>query len=293
MKITSNNKTSVIVVLIFTTIFVLTSYTSGSAATVSITIPTFRVTINDEVIDNTYSKYPLIVYRNITYFPMTYYGSRFLGITTKWDQINGLEIQQAGSSFFSYESYLTNTRNLSSYRAAFPTFNIRVNGRPINNAKEEYPLLIFRGVTYFPLTWRFAVEEFGWEYKFSPQLGLVINSFNNPPPSSRVTYPIIHEKETILNNITYTIRISFYRSPEFGNLSISTDGKNFTPLGSPHLFYGVTGRVEGVGVGFSGNHHLEIIDGWIHLFASDASAKESGLYRVNILTGETLKVRTE
>ena len=53
-----------------------------------------------------------------------------------------------------------------------------VNGKSINNSAEEYPLVTFRGVTYFPLTWRFAVDEFGWDYSFDPENGLVINSSN-------------------------------------------------------------------------------------------------------------------
>lgn len=31
-------------------------------------------------------------------------------------------------------------------------------------------------MTYFPLTWRFAVEEFGWEYHFDAKSGLSIRS---------------------------------------------------------------------------------------------------------------------
>jgi len=48
----------------------------------------------------------------------------------------------------------------------------------IDNTKEEYPLLLFRGLTYFPLTWRFAVDEFGWAYSFNHKDGLIINSAN-------------------------------------------------------------------------------------------------------------------
>ena len=44
---------------------------------------------------------------------------------------------------------------------------------------EPYPLLTFRDVTYFPLTWRFAVDMFHWEYSFDSENGLVINSANH------------------------------------------------------------------------------------------------------------------
>jgi hypothetical protein len=53
-----------------------------------------------------------------------------------------------------------------------------VNGKVISNSKEQYPLLSFRNVTYFPLTWRFAHDEFGWDYKWNTSGGLSITSHN-------------------------------------------------------------------------------------------------------------------
>ncbi len=67
------------------------------------------------------------------------------------------------------------TPNIGQYEATIAEFPIYVNDKNINNFMEEYPLLLFRDVTYFPLTWRFAVEEFGWSYYFDTTNGLVIN----------------------------------------------------------------------------------------------------------------------
>ncbi len=53
---------------------------------------------------------------------------------------------------------------------------VRVNGKTVDNSREQYPLLLFRDVTYFPLTWRFAVEEFGWSYHFDGESGLTISN---------------------------------------------------------------------------------------------------------------------
>ena len=44
-----------------------------AADTVQVTLPSFTVTLNGQVIDNSYRQYPLLVYKDITYFPMTYY----------------------------------------------------------------------------------------------------------------------------------------------------------------------------------------------------------------------------
>jgi len=51
-----------------------------------------------------------------------------------------------------------------------------VNGRRIKNAAEPYPLLSYAGTTYFPLTARFASQEFGWVVEGDSATGLRISS---------------------------------------------------------------------------------------------------------------------
>lgn len=48
-------------------------------------VVTGKVTLNGQVIDNKNAKYPLLTYSNITYFPMTYHLSRFMGVSTDWN----------------------------------------------------------------------------------------------------------------------------------------------------------------------------------------------------------------
>lgn len=59
---------------------------ANTDTTVTVTLPTFAVTLNDTKIDSAHSEYPLIVYRDITYFPMTYHASRFLHLKSSWYQ---------------------------------------------------------------------------------------------------------------------------------------------------------------------------------------------------------------
>ena len=61
---------------------------------VSVKIPNFKVQLNGEMMNNDYSQYPLIVYNDITYFPMTYHNCRFLGLETKWAPQKPLEIEK-------------------------------------------------------------------------------------------------------------------------------------------------------------------------------------------------------
>ena len=149
------------------------------AASVQVTLPTFRVTLNNKLIENDSLRYPLIVYRDITYFPMTFYDCHYLGLDTYYTEQTGLEIKMFRRdivpwSYHEYESSGSNPRIAAAQVAAFP---IRVNGRAIENNKEEYPLLLYKDITYFPLTWRYAVNEFDWDYSFSETEGLRINSF--------------------------------------------------------------------------------------------------------------------
>ena len=145
------------------------------ATNVQATLPSFPVTLNGTVIDNSYRQYPLLVYNNITYFPMTYYDCRFLGVETEWTQANGLKIEKSNLTG-AYHQQNMQQKNSGKVTAQLATGKIAVNGKAIANSKEQYPLLVYRDVTYFPLTWRFAVDEFGWKYSYDNKNGLVIDA---------------------------------------------------------------------------------------------------------------------
>lgn len=152
-------------------------YGNSYSNSVVVSIPTFPITINGTRKDNSYAKYPYIVYNNITYCPMTYYGSSFLGLSTNWSAASGLTISKLPGRGSGIDDTTTQyAMNYGAYYAEKATGPITVNGKYINNSTEQYPILVFRDVTYFPLTWRFAVEEFGWNYSYTDYAGLVINN---------------------------------------------------------------------------------------------------------------------
>ena len=140
----------------------------------TVTLPEFKVTINGEKFDNSYSKYPLLLYKDITYFPLTYYDCRLLGVSTLYDQQNGLALIKDDSGYSEYLRELTSQKNAKQQTAQIAQGPITIGGQTIDNAKEEYPFLLFRNVTYMPLTWKYAVDEFGWQYSFDLTNGLVI-----------------------------------------------------------------------------------------------------------------------
>lgn len=150
------------------------------AADVTVTLPTFPVTLNGVTMEQSTSQYPMLVYKDITYVPMTWADTRLLGLESNWTQQGGLVIEKSGTvqdqktAQSAYQPYKADTANAKSYKAVTASGKITVNGKAITNSSEEYPLLVFRDVTYFPLTWRFAVTEFGWDYSFDSKNGLVI-----------------------------------------------------------------------------------------------------------------------
>jgi len=151
------------------------------AMEVKTNLPTFDVSFNGTEIENENRQYPLLVYKDITYVPMTYYDCRYLGLISNWNsETNTLSIEKDNITC-AYRDYSWEWKNSSKHQAKVCDFNIIVNGEVVDNSKEEYPLLTFRDVTYFPLTWRFAVDEFGWEYSFDEEKGLIINSDNVHP----------------------------------------------------------------------------------------------------------------
>lgn len=176
------------------------SLTPAVAAEVEVSLPTFPVTLNGVLMEQGQNEYPCLVYKDITYVAMTYYDARLLGLVSTWQEETGLVIKKAdfiadqSTLQGEYVPYFQEEVNNSVYKATLPEFAIQVNGTVIENSSEEYPLLIFRDVTYFPLTWRFAHTEFGWQYNFDSENGLVVT----PVPTPVVTQaPTISTAPTV------------------------------------------------------------------------------------------------
>lgn len=176
-------KRILLIYILFTLFFSIESYANST----QVTIPEFSVTVNGQVLESKNNQYPLLLYKNITYFPMTYNYARFLGVKANWyqqsrayDNKGVLFVGVAEERTNELKIISTNTPNKKHYTATIADYGIALNTTNpknyLNNLKEEYPILNFRGVTYFPLTWRFAVEEFGWEYAYDNKNGLRIQS---------------------------------------------------------------------------------------------------------------------
>ncbi|MBS3977133.1 MAG: hypothetical protein KGZ75_10500 [Syntrophomonadaceae bacterium] len=147
---------------------------AARAQEVLVTVPSFKISINQETIRNKENKFPFIMYRNITYVPLTWDFANALSLEAIWDG-KSLNIKKRENHYAPVIQDLSGNNSLTRrYRATIPGYDIFVNGEKINNAKEEFPILNFRGVTYFPLTWRFMVDVFGLLYHWSPESGLTL-----------------------------------------------------------------------------------------------------------------------
>lgn len=186
--------------------------TPAVAADVTVTLPTFPVTLNGVTMEQSKNQYPMLVYKDITYVPMTWADTRLLGLESNWAQQTGLVIDKAATvqdqktAQSAYKPYATGTANASSYKAVTASGKITVNGKAITNSKEEYPLLVFRDVTYFPLTWRFAVNEFGWDYSFDQKKGLVITPKATTSGTVNTSGDIIGQK-IVVNASNVNLRV--------------------------------------------------------------------------------------
>ena len=141
-----------------------------------------KVTLNGQVIDNKNAKYPLLTYSNITYFPMTYHLSRFMGVETDWNNAaKSLNITAGGAQ----SAYVAETGKAQRGSVAVTpaSYKISVNGAQINNKEEKYPIFNYNGITYFPLTWAYAVNSFGWSYQWDAVNGLRIDTSSAPAPA--------------------------------------------------------------------------------------------------------------
>ncbi|TDF99292.1 hypothetical protein [Paenibacillus piri] len=135
-----------------------------SPKTYEVTYPKFQIMINGAPMYNGKAMYPVMMYDGMVYFPMTWRYTQALGLDTQWDPVDGFAISKSGKP----ASKLVNDTAILSARhfyAKLPSFQVRVNNHAIDNANEPYPVLVFNDITYFPMTWRFAVEQLGLEIK--------------------------------------------------------------------------------------------------------------------------------
>lgn len=205
---------------------------AAQAAGLRASVAAGKVTLNGQAINNSTAQYPLLVYRDITYFPMTFHLCRFLGLTTEWDSVSRtLTITRTGEAG-DYVPDTGHSRKSGTVSATRVDYLVVVNDEEVDSRTAKWPLLNYAGVTYFPLTWAFAVDAFGWDYHWDAARGLEIDSTGSSP---YVTEPIVNPSDPpistgersegeIINGIMRAWMPSIYSSsPE--NLAVDVTGE--------------------------------------------------------------------
>lgn len=147
-----------------------------ASTSVRASIPKFPIALNNTSLDQAYSEYPFLFYKDITYMPMTWNNLQALNIEYQWgdDELilwpnrnfpPPIRTSPVGQD-------LGQARNGSSYTAQLANFSIQIGEKKIENTEEPYPFLTFRDITYLPLTWQFAHELLRLDLVWNEQAGL-------------------------------------------------------------------------------------------------------------------------
>ncbi len=161
---------------------------TAKSSSVKVQIAPFYTQINDISIYNSGVKYPLILYKDVTYIPLTYYLSIELGLVSGYDSDEGFYIVRDPSGVDEtllpenpidlFGGYAKNSYG-KQYDAVIPDYPVYLCGRNINDINSEYPVLNFRDITYLPMTYEIAVDELNFNLRWSyEQYSLYIDSYN-------------------------------------------------------------------------------------------------------------------
>ncbi len=172
------------IIKLFVSVGIFTFLLAGSAnalESVNVSIAPFPTQISDISVYNYGVEYPVITYKDISYIPMTYSLCKKLDMQAGFDSEKGLFIVKFSESFptAEVENCFGSTSVVNSpgdvYTAHLPEYPVYLNGIRIDNRAEEYPVLNFRGITYFPLTYRFCEYDLSLRAEFSSEKGLAVS----------------------------------------------------------------------------------------------------------------------
>lgn len=239
---------------IVTAIICLTSFCIPASAEwkkIKVQIAPFSTEIDYMSVDNRYVEYPLITYKDITYFPMTFDLCAQLGLVCGYENEKGLFITREYVDYYPETPKPFGDKATNYYKklydAQIPTYPVYLNGVYIDNEKEEYPLINFRGITYFPMTWRFAYEELNFDIEWSEKdysFKLYEDGKSSPPYAYGVEGNIVKLQnsnavyETTITETgdeRYSLLYTYYSHYEFDTIAQSVSRKEDSKIQQPVL----------------------------------------------------------
>lgn len=161
--------------------------TSANAAEEKAEISPFEHNIVFTDFYNYATEYPVLLYKNVSYIPMTSSMCNELYLSIAFTPEDGLYIARGGgrehigterTQVLGAVDYINPSDG--KVTVAIPEYPVYINGRKYDNT--EYPALNFRGVTYLPLTWDIVKNEFDFDFEFDgKKLTLHGNSWYSLP----------------------------------------------------------------------------------------------------------------
>lgn len=194
-------------ILAFGLTFTFAGGTAHAASrNVTVTLPAFPVVLDGIRLDNAHLKYPLLTYKDITYIPMTWSISQATALQLNWNKENGLSVNLGTPMSVKPELEIGGSFRYDRYTAQVAEFPVSVNQEAVNNSEQVYPLLEFQGITYFPLTWDYAVDKFRWKLTWNDVDGLSIQTNQR-----RYVSGIIYDDENYLYTYVHNVRDRIFR----------------------------------------------------------------------------------
>lgn len=170
------------------------------------------------------AEYPVIMYNDICYIPMTYNLCEMMNLAVGYSTNDGLyithhekaEVRQ--SSPFGRIDFTNDTA--VRHKAVIPEYPIYLNGVLIDNTDQQYPVLNFRDITYFPLTYRYATEEFDIHVYQSEEYFIIANPgyriYNGEGADSPAVNFLNENNDGSIGIMTQTYAYNTYIDPSDG-----------------------------------------------------------------------------
>ncbi len=238
------------------------TYVSQAAAieVFQVSFPSFPVSINGTVMDMKHSEYPLLVYNDITYIPMTWNNAAALGLSIEWGSDNGLSLKKLDACLPLKQDLISDRTpidySLNAMQAPFP---ISINEQRINTM-DPYPLLVYRNVTYFPMTWRFTNDEFGWQTSWDEDEGYSITTCDG-------------------GSNTQLQQLDDLNKVNLGQLAVQEDWIYMSSAGNELVKVKKDGTEEIV-LSNDNARNINVVGKWIYYTVSEISNNKTGVFKI-------------
>lgn len=179
------------------------------------TVPSFDVFIKGVQLDKSKSTYPIVTYKDITYVPLTSDYVKGLGLSLEFSSETGLNIGKKQSDKFKQDFLQGNFAKGDKVEMKRAPFDVKLNGELLVS---EYPLLFYKDIVYFPLTWYLAHDVLGFSYIFDKNLYI--------GDSEKLLLDVQRLHITVGEDINQ-LGISFTLDKSYDDLVISFDEKTY------------------------------------------------------------------